>query len=194
MRLVVLVLPGHLLARLGFFVLELLVHIELTRLLDGEPARQLVDILDLFGRLLVERLRSPRLLLDDLPRGLGGDALRRPLLLQHLDARVALRGPVDPPLELVGVLQLAAAEAGSLLGLVVLSYLLVTLVVALYAFYLLLDGAEPLDAAGALPDALGRHLVEYDSLSAPLAAERLVAPLAVAVAVHEELGLRVAVF
>ena len=104
---------------------------------------------------------------------------------------MALRGAVPPPLEGVGVLELAAAGAGGLHESATGTYLLVAMAVARDLVLVLLGAPLQLDALRALPDALGRHLVDADDRRTHVAAEGLVAALTALVAVLEELGHRV---
>ena len=96
---------------------------------------------------------------------------------------MALGGTTQPLVDVVGVLELTAAWAWFLHRLVEGTYLAIPVLVV---------GGLGLrvDALVALEAALVLHLVLAHDLRAPAAAEALVGPLAVLVAVHEELGLR----
>ena len=133
------------------------------------------------------RLLSVLDLLDQLPRGLGGDAHRRLLFVPLPDAGVALEVAVLAPLVVIFVLELAAAGAGHLEESDDHAYLLVALLVARDRVRVLLVGVVPVGAVLALPDPCDRHPVDADDRHALGAAEAVVAPLAAAVAVHEEL-------
>ena len=120
-----------------------------------------------------------------LPLGAAArDSPLRHLRLQLPDAAVALGGAVLPLGDVVRILVLAAAWARLLHRSVEHTYLAVPVLVV-YGF------ALGIDALVALKEALVLHLVNADDLRAALADEALVGPLAVLVAVLEELGDRI---